>query len=73
MQIEYVVVSDVFRTGHSRFTLILGMGLRTHGADGELESLTFLLLSELVMQIEYSLVLHSCVRMSLGLAVAAAL
>ena len=28
------------------------------GADGQLESLTFLLLSDLVMQIEYSLVLR---------------
>ena len=33
---------NVFRSGHSHFTLILGVGLRTQGADRELESLTFL-------------------------------
>ena len=47
----------------------LGTGPRTQGADG---ALTFLLLTELVIQIE-CLVLHSCVQMSLGLAVAATL
>ena len=46
--------------------LYLGTGPRTQGADG---ALTFLLLTELVIQIE-CLVLHSFVQMSLGLAVA---